>query len=51
MTTTTNASSVQAKVKVATIDDFIGLLAGKTSKIASLAEIKEAAERGWAGQK
>lgn len=30
---------------------FISLLAGKTRKIASLDEINEAAEAGWAGQK
>ena len=33
------------------IDRFIGLLAGKTSKIATLEEIKEAAAAGWAGRK
>jgi len=34
-----------------TIDDFIGLLAGKTRKVATLDEINEAAAAGWAGQK
>ena len=33
------------------IDRFIGLLAGKTSKVATLDEIKEAAAAGWAGRK
>jgi len=33
-----------------TIDDFIGMLAGKTKKVATLEEIDEAIERGWAGQ-
>ncbi len=33
------------------IDDFIGLLKGKRKKVASLEEIHEAAERGWAGEK
>jgi antitoxin PrlF len=33
------------------IDSFIGLLAGKTKKVASLDEINEAAKAGWAGQK
>jgi bifunctional DNA-binding transcriptional regulator/antitoxin component of YhaV-PrlF toxin-antitoxin module len=33
------------------IDSFIGLLAGKTRKIASLDEINEAAAAGWAEQK
>jgi hypothetical protein len=31
-----------------TIDDFIGLLAGKTKKIATLEEINEAASESWA---
>ena len=33
------------------IDSFVGLLAGKTSKVATLDEINEAAASGWAGQK
>jgi bifunctional DNA-binding transcriptional regulator/antitoxin component of YhaV-PrlF toxin-antitoxin module len=32
-----------------TIDGFIGLLAGKTKKVATIEEIGEAAARGWAG--
>ena len=32
-----------------TIDGFLGLLAGKTKKIATLEEIDEAAAAGWAG--
>jgi AbrB family looped-hinge helix DNA binding protein len=32
-----------------TIDGFIGLLAGKTAKIATLDEIAAAAAAGWAG--
>jgi len=32
------------------IDSFIGILAGKTKKIATLEEIQEAAASGWAGQ-
>jgi antitoxin PrlF len=31
-----------------TIDGFLGLLAGKTKKIATLDEINEAAAAGWA---
>jgi bifunctional DNA-binding transcriptional regulator/antitoxin component of YhaV-PrlF toxin-antitoxin module len=31
-------------------DRFLGLLAGKTKKIATLNEINEAAAAGWAGQ-
>jgi antitoxin PrlF len=32
------------------IDDFIGCLAGKTSKVATLEEIEEAIQAGWAGE-
>lgn len=32
-----------------TIDGFLGLLAGKTKKVATLDEISEAASAGWAG--
>jgi antitoxin PrlF len=33
------------------IDSFVGLLAGKTRRVATLDEINEAAAAGWAGQK
>ena len=33
-----------------TIEDFIGLLAGKTKKVATLEEINEATAKGWAGE-
>ncbi|MDP1692068.1 MAG: AbrB/MazE/SpoVT family DNA-binding domain-containing protein [Burkholderiaceae bacterium] len=32
-----------------TITSFVGLLAGRTSKVATLEEIDEAAAQGWAG--
>jgi AbrB family looped-hinge helix DNA binding protein len=32
-----------------TIDGFLGLLAGRTKKVATLDEINEAAAAGWAG--
>jgi bifunctional DNA-binding transcriptional regulator/antitoxin component of YhaV-PrlF toxin-antitoxin module len=32
------------------IDDFIGLLAEKTGKVASLSELQEAAANSWAGR-
>jgi bifunctional DNA-binding transcriptional regulator/antitoxin component of YhaV-PrlF toxin-antitoxin module len=32
------------------IDGFLGLLAGKTGKVATLDEIKQASAAGWAGQ-
>jgi bifunctional DNA-binding transcriptional regulator/antitoxin component of YhaV-PrlF toxin-antitoxin module len=34
-----------------TLHDFVGMLAGRTSKVATLEEIDEAAARGWAGEK
>lgn len=33
------------------VNGFIGLLAGKTKKVASIEEMNEAAARGWAGRK
>jgi bifunctional DNA-binding transcriptional regulator/antitoxin component of YhaV-PrlF toxin-antitoxin module len=33
------------------IADFVGLLAGRTSKIATLEEIGKTASQGWAGKK
>jgi len=33
-----------------TIDGFLGLLAGKTAKIATLDELNEAAAAGWAAE-
>ena len=33
-----------------TIQGFLGLLAGKTKKVATLEEINEAATAGWAGK-
>jgi len=32
------------------IDTFLGLLAGKSKKVATLEEINEAAAAGWAGE-
>lgn len=34
-----------------TIGDFVGLLAGRTKKVATLEEIHEASEQAWAGKK
>jgi hypothetical protein len=31
------------------VEDFFGLLAGKTNKVATIEEIHEAAANGWAG--
>ena len=41
---------VRAARRTGKIDDFFGVLAGKTKKVATLEEINEAIERGWAGQ-
>ncbi|GLS28595.1 hypothetical protein GCM10007937_03020 [Mesorhizobium albiziae] len=43
--------SVQAARPTGTIDDFVGLLAGKSRKVATLEEINEAIAGGWAGEK
>ncbi|HEY1904063.1 MAG TPA: hypothetical protein VGG56_16655 [Terracidiphilus sp.] len=40
---------IRAARKTGSIDDFIGMLAGKTKKKATIQEINEAAARGWAG--
>jgi len=40
---------VRAAEPTGTIHDFIGLLAGKTKKVATIEEINEAAAQGWAG--
>ena len=34
-----------------TIASFVGLLAGRTQKVATIEEINEAAAQGWAGKK
>lgn len=41
---------VKAAHPEGSIDGFIGLLAGKTGKVATTEEINEAAARGWADQ-
>lgn len=42
---------VKAARPTGTIDGFIGLLAGKTKKVATIEEMNEAAPHSWAGQK
>ena len=42
---------VRAARPSGTIEDFIGMLAGKTTKVATIEEMNEAAARGWAGLK
>lgn len=41
---------IRAARPAGTIDDFIGMLAGRTKKVATLEEIDEAAKAGWAGK-
>jgi hypothetical protein len=42
--------ALRAARPVGAMDDFIGLLAGKTKTVATLEEINDAAAAGWAGQ-
>ena len=42
--------ALKAARPAGTIDGFVGLLAGKTKKVATLDEINEAAAAGWAGK-
>ncbi len=42
--------ALRAAKPLGTIDGFIGLLAGKTKKVATIEEIEEAAAAGWAGE-
>jgi hypothetical protein len=39
-----------AAPRTGTINDFIGCLAGKTKKVATIEEINLAAQDGWAGK-
>jgi bifunctional DNA-binding transcriptional regulator/antitoxin component of YhaV-PrlF toxin-antitoxin module len=41
---------IQAAKPTQSIDGFIGLLAGKTTKVATIEEINAAAEKAWAGR-
>ena len=43
--------SLQAARPSGKIDSFLGLLAGKTTKVATLAEIEQAAATGWSGHR
>jgi len=40
---------IRAAKPTGKIQDFFGVLAGKTKKVATIEEMDEAAERGWAG--
>lgn len=43
--------ALRAARPAGTIDGFLGLLAGKSKKIATLDEIDEATKAGWAGRR
>jgi len=42
--------ALKAVQPAGTIEDFVGLLAGKTKKSATLKELNEAAAEGWSGR-
>jgi antitoxin PrlF len=42
--------ALRAQRPAGAIDDFLGLLAGKSKKTATLEEIRHAAADGWAGR-
>lgn len=44
-------AALKAARPAGTITGFIGLLAGKTPKVATIEEINDAAAKGWAGEK
>lgn len=41
---------LRAARNTGTIDDFVGLLAGRTKKIATIEEINAAIAQGWSGK-
>jgi len=41
---------IRAAHPAGTIEDFVGVLSGKTKKIATIEEMNEAAACGWAGK-
>jgi bifunctional DNA-binding transcriptional regulator/antitoxin component of YhaV-PrlF toxin-antitoxin module len=42
---------LKAARSTGTIDGFVGLLAGRTKKVATIEEINAATTKGWAGKK
>jgi len=44
-------SMLRAARPTGTIHDFLGLLAGRTTKVATIEEINEASAQAWAGKK
>jgi bifunctional DNA-binding transcriptional regulator/antitoxin component of YhaV-PrlF toxin-antitoxin module len=43
-------AELKAAQPAGTIDGFLGLLAGKSKKVATIEEMNEAAAAGWAGK-
>ncbi len=43
-------ATIEAAPRTGSIDGFVGLLAGRSPKVASIEEIGAAAAEGWAGQ-
>ena len=43
-------AALSAAEPAGAIDGFLGILAGKSKKVATLEEMNEAAHTGWAGQ-
>jgi len=43
-------AALKATRPTGSVEGFIGVLAGKTSKVATLEEIADTIERGWAGE-
>ena len=41
--------AIRAVKPTGSIEDFLGMLAGKTDKVATIEEINQAAADGWAG--
>lgn len=44
-------AALHAAQPAGTIDGFLGILAGKGKKVATIEEMNEAARAGWAGQR
>lgn len=42
---------LKAARSTGSIDSFVGLLAGRSKKVATIEEMNDAATRGWAGKK
>lgn len=43
--------ALRVKRQQGSIDDFIGILAGKTAKVATLDELQKAGAKGWAARR